>query len=120
MKVSHLTKRQRSKISERELAKTIGGRVQIASGALPVAALKGDVKTKFFLLDDKTTVAKSYSLKLEDFRKIRKQAFDARRRPGMRVHFENDGQPVSLYVVEERDFLKLMELYEEEAKKGAA
>ena len=112
MRVSHLSNRQRSRLSEKELAKKVGGRVQIASGAMPVASMKGDVKTKVFLIDDKTTGAKSYSLKLADFRKIRKQAFQANRRPAMRVHFENEGEPVSLYVIEERDFLKLMELYE--------
>ena len=112
MNMKHLTNRQRSKISEKELAKKIGGRVQVASGAMPVAGLKGDVKTKSFMLDDKTTGAKSYSLKLDDFRKMRLQAFQANRRPAMRVHFENDGKPVSLYVIEERDFLRLMETYE--------
>lgn len=113
MKIKHLTNRQRSKISENHLAKQLGGRRQIASGALPVASLKGDVKTKTFLLDDKTTGAKSYSLKLEDFRKIRKQAFQANRRPGMCVNFENDGQPVRVFIIEERDFLRLVETYEQ-------
>jgi hypothetical protein len=112
MNVRNLTNRQRSKISEKHLAKQLGGRVQIASGALPVASLKGDVKTKTFLIDDKTTGAKSYSLKLDDFRKMRKQAFQANRRPAMCVNFENDGQPVRIFVIEERDFLRLMETYE--------
>lgn len=107
--VSHLTNRKRSKISEKDLARKLGGRVQVASGAMPVASLKGDVKTKHFLLDDKTTGAKSYSLRLEDFRKIRKQAFQANRRPAMRVNYEGE---IAVYVIEERDFIKLQEAYE--------
>jgi hypothetical protein len=62
------------------------------------------------LIDDKTTGNASYSLKRDDFRKIRTQAFQARRRPAMSVHFENEG--LRLFVIDEIDFHRLMETYE--------
>lgn len=102
-----LTKKQRSLRSENELAKTFGGRRQPASGALPVASLKGDVKTKTFLFDDKVTGAKSFSVTIKDWNKLRKQAFQARRTPVLRVNFD-DGP--NLYVIDQRTFSLLNDL----------
>ena len=94
----HLTKRSRSQKSEKALAKQMGGTVQIASGAMPVASLKGDVKTRHFLVDDKTTQAKSFSVKLTDWLKIRKQAYGIKRRhPIIHINFEETG--VDLFVI---------------------
>ena len=102
---SHLSKRQRSKISERELAKNLGGRVQPASGALPVAALKGDVITSRFLLDDKTTLAKSFSVSEELLTKLEHDAFRARRLAALRVRFEKTGR--SFFVISETTFNRI-------------
>jgi len=99
---SHLTKRQRSRISERELAKKVGGRVQPASGALPVAALKGDVITERFMFDDKTTLAKSFSVTEEVLVKLERDAFRARRMAALRVRFEHSGR--SFFVISEQTF----------------
>ena len=104
MKIKHLSRRFRSKQSEKALAKQFGGKVQPASGALPVKNRKGDVKTAEWLFDDKTTGAKSYQLKAADFNKIRTQAFKMHRRPAMRIRFE-DGP--TLFIISEMDFIQI-------------
>jgi len=106
---SHLTKRQRSKWSETELAREHGGRRQPASGALPVAGLKGDVITNQFLFDDKTTGAKSFSVTDATMQKLARDAFQARRLPVMRVRFEATNH--SVYVVDEQVFKRLTHAY---------
>lgn len=104
MSTFHLTKKQRSLRSEKELAKQVNGRRQPASGALPVAALKGDVKTADFLFDDKVTQAKSYAIKTSDWEKLRKQAFQARRKPVMRINFD---EGPTLFIVSQELFFNL-------------
>lgn len=103
--VSHLTKRQRSKLSENDLARQFGGRRQPASGALPVAALKGDVITDTFLFDDKTTGAKSFAVNANTFQKLAREAFSVRKVPAMRVRFETTGR--ALFVIDEMTFKRL-------------
>ena len=110
--MSHLTKRARSQKSEKALALKHGGRVQPASGALPVKSLKGDVRLKHFLIDDKTTEAKSFSLKLEDWMKIRNQAYSMQRRhPVIHVNFEQTGTDV--YVIGALAFERFLEYLNE-------
>lgn len=109
MKMRHKTNRQRSNASEKQLARQLGGRQQMASGSLPVKSLKGDVRTSDFLLDDKTTLAKSYGVKLADWRKLRKQAWAVHRRPAIAIHFEEEG--VRLFVISEQEFLDLTRIY---------
>lgn len=103
---SHLTKRQRSRISERELARKVGGRVQPASGALPVAGLKGDVVTEQMMFDDKTTLAKSFSVADDLMVKLDRDAFRARKMGVLRVHFEKTGR--SVFVVSELTFNRIL------------
>lgn len=109
---SHLSKRQRSKHSENQLARQYNGRVQPASGALPVAALKGDVVTDIFLFDDKTTGAKSFSVNEETFLKLARDAFRMRRIPAMRVRFESSNR--AYYVIDGTTFTRLVDFLEEE------
>lgn len=107
MKLRHLTKKERSKRSERELAKQFGGKVQPASGALPVASFKGDVVAGNILFDDKNTVRRSFSVSLAVLEKLRKQAFQCGHRvPVLTVKF--DGGP-RFYVLDEASFLKVRE-----------
>jgi hypothetical protein len=101
------TKRGRSQKSEKELAKRLGGRVQPASGALPVKSLKGDVVTPDWLIDDKATLRTSYSIGLKAWRKIRKQAWAMKRMACIHVNFE---EGASLYIIEERAFMLFNEL----------
>lgn len=103
---SHLTKRQRSKWSENKLAGVHGGRRQPASGALPVAGLKGDVITDRFMFDDKTTGAKSFSVNDATMQKLARDAFQARRMPLMHVRFEGTNR--SYYVMDAATFNRLL------------
>lgn len=107
LKRPYHSKRNRSKRSEKSLAKKLGGRVQPASGALPVASLKGDVVTDRFCVDDKTTLSASFSVKVADIRKIERQAFQMRRLPVMSVQFENYGN-TRVYVLTELAFNTLV------------
>ena len=55
-----------------------------------------------FLFEDKTTLKASYSLKLADWRKIRKQAWQVKKYPAMSINFEEPG--VRVFVVSEEFF----------------
>lgn len=109
---SHLTNKQRSKWSENELARQYKGRRQPASGALPVAGLKGDVITSDFLFDDKTTGCASFSVNDAAFRKHVVDAFKARRLPVMRVRFEKTNR--SVYVIDENLFHRFLHYFKNE------
>ena len=66
-------RKKRSLRQERDLAEAIGGRQQPGSGAIP--GLKGDVRLKgVFRCESKSTVHRSWSLKLDDLAKIRSEA----------------------------------------------
>jgi len=92
------TNKERSKRSEKLLAKAVGGRVQLASGALPIARFKGDVITPRFLLEDKTTRQRSFRITPELWNKIAKQAFCAgHREPVIHIRFED--ADLEVYVV---------------------
>lgn len=95
---------KRARRSELELAKSTGGRRQPASGALP--GRKGDVRTNGFLVEDKFTDAKSYTLKADDWRKIEQEA--AMTPPGLRprMRITITGLP-KLCVLLEDDYLYL-------------
>lgn len=88
--------------SERALAKQLGGRVQPGSGNLPIAGLKGDVALDSLLLDDKTTLAASFSVKLTWLLKLRAEALRTGRQAALRVSFERQG--VACYVITEELF----------------
>jgi hypothetical protein len=107
----HRSVKKRSLRSENRLASLLGGKRQPASGALPVAAFKGDVKTKFCLIDDKVTGKDSYSVKIDFMRKLRSEAFKAgNRKPVLSISFENRA---TYYVITEEMFLEYMRLKQE-------
>lgn len=103
--------KDRSKKSEKQVAKMLGGRVQPASGALPVLALKRDVSTKHLLVEDKTTLKGSYSIKKADWEKLRAQAILQGKKPVYSVNFEQE-PPRRVFVIDEALFVHLMKLYE--------
>jgi hypothetical protein len=70
---------KKSQHHEKRLAKKIGGSRVAASGAF--WSRKGDVRTEDYLVEHKYTAAKSYSLKVEDLRKLEVQATMAGRIP---------------------------------------
>lgn len=103
--------RRRSKKSEAYVAGKLGGKVQPASGALPVAAFKRDVKTESLLVEDKTTKSKSYSLKQTDMAKLKIQARMMGRHGVYTVNFENDPK-LRVFVMDESFFYELLSYYE--------
>lgn len=80
------TRKQRSKVQEKEVASALGGRVRPNSGATLYA--KGDVLTPLFLVEAKTTERKSFSLTQDLLKKIESEAFAEGKDPLMIVRFE--------------------------------
>lgn len=108
LRASKRNTRRQSEASEKRAAATHKGRVQPGSGALPVAAFKGDVITKDWLIEDKVTGKKSFSVTLAMWKKIRAQAFGAgKRKPLLRVSLD-EGR-TTLVVLNEYDFEELCE-----------
>ena len=108
--------RKFSKRQEKQVAKEINGKVQPNSGATPF--YKGDVVTKHFLTDCKTSVEnkKSYSVKFEDIEKLKKERFGSGKQyEALVFNFGPDTE--NLYVVTKRtmlDFIKFLEGEENE------
>lgn len=100
----YLGNKKRSKHSERDLAEKLGGRVQIASGAINRFDLKADVVSEEFLCDDKVCGGKSFSITLKLWKKLSKEAWMNDKRPLMRINFV-EGEPV--FVMDELTFLEL-------------
>jgi hypothetical protein len=96
---------------EKPLAKELGGRVQLASGALPQARNKGDVKTDLLLVDSKCTDAASYKLCLKDLEKITREALAMNRIPVLAVQFERD-KTTDVMVMRKQDFIAMVKVYE--------
>jgi len=95
--------KKKSKAQESRTAKEFGGKATPASGALDGA--KGDIKTPYFLIENKFTDKKSYSLKLETWDKIAKEAIkESLRYPLMQI----DIQGRQLVVVEKYVFLDML------------
>ena len=99
----HLSNKARSKRSEKRAAQIHKGRIQPASGALPVARFKGDIVTSRYVVDDKTTNRKSFAINADIFRKLRREAWINDRLPMIRIEFQN----LTLCVIEEKDFTRL-------------
>jgi hypothetical protein len=95
---------KRSRRSEEELAKSTGGTRQPGSGAFPNR--KGDVRENGFLVEDKFTDAKSYTLTTDTWLKITREA--GMTPPGLRprMRLTLPGIP-KLCVMLEDDYLYL-------------
>lgn len=107
------TNKERSLASERQLARLVGGTVQRASGAVNRRTLKGDVVSKPFLFEDKVTKHRSYAVTRELFRTHSKHSWKVKKRPALRINFEDDGTgPLRLYVISEREFMEYLQLIE--------
>ena len=66
---------------EQYIAKVLGGKTQIASGAIPLVGMKGDVVTKDFLIECKATAKSYFNLKRKVVEKIEKEALKCGRVP---------------------------------------
>lgn len=79
----------RSKVQEKELAKRIGGKTTIASGA---KYEKGDVRKKRVVrIEAKTTKNKSFSVTLDMVRKIEEAALASDEMPILVIEFITEG-----------------------------
>lgn len=82
--------KKKSKKQESKVAKEIGGKVTIASGALYFQ--KADIRSEEFLIEAKTTEKSFYSLNIQIWNKIEKEALrDNLRTPLMHIQ-TNDGK----------------------------
>lgn len=116
-----------SNMQEKRIAKKLGGKTQPASGALPIASLKSDVKVTNskdwkVLVSAKTSMVKNYqvgkrsfTLKKEWLEEVKHQAFEGGYDFGVvSISFDNRKD---FYIVEDVDFenmLKALKEYEEE------
>lgn len=93
--------RKKSQKQEKKVAKELNGRVTPASGALDCA--KGDVRSDYFLIECKTTSKDFYSLSLDTWDKISKEALrDGMRVPVMCIDLEDGERRYA--VINESDF----------------
>jgi len=95
--------------SERLVAKRLGGRTRPASGALE--GCKGDVELNTYLLEAKSTIHKSMSVKLDWLLKIEAEALAEQKMPALSVTFvDATGSPVrggKWVLVRESEFREL-------------
>ncbi len=91
------TPQEKGRRYEKKLAKKVGGRVQLASGALPFA--KEDISTETHLIQVKSTTKNSYTLKLEDLEILRENAIKIGKRPALMLHIGNRSWKVTEGVV---------------------
>jgi hypothetical protein len=103
-----------SNMQEKRIAKMMGGETQPASGALPIASKKGDVRSNKsenwkLLIDGKTTMAKTYQegvrskvLHKDELLKVEQQAREGGYDIGvLAISFDNK---TDYYVVKDIDF----------------
>ena len=114
-------------MQEKRIAKKLGGKTQPASGALPIASLKSDVKVTNsedwkVLISAKTSMVKnhqvgkrSFTLKKEWLEEVKHQAFEGGYDFGVvSISFDNRQD---FYILEDVDFenmLKALKEYEAE------
>lgn len=97
------TTRERSSRQESRIASEINGRTTINSGA---TFGENDVVNDFMEVEAKTTLHDSFSLKLADFRKLKKKA-KVNKIPAMVIDFENSHD--SLAVIPYDDLIYLIQ-----------
>lgn len=97
--------KKKSQAQEKKVAKDIGGKTILASGALWFA--KGDVRSDRFLIECKTTGNRYYSLSSSTWEKIYYEAVkDGLRIPVMCITLERENKTLALLRVEDFEGLK--------------
>ena len=90
------TTKYRSNLQEKRVAKEIGGKVTIASGAFDFQ--KGDVRHDQFLVECKTTEKSFYALTYEVWKKIQTEALrDGLRLPVMSIDLEDGKHKLAVF-----------------------
>lgn len=87
--VTKLDKKKLSNKHEKDIAQFFNGKVQIASGAIPLVGLKGDVITQDYLIECKATEKSFYTLKRKVVEKIEKEAMKCGRTPLLAIRVLN-------------------------------
>jgi hypothetical protein len=91
-RLSSQAKGSHGRASERKVAKSLGGRLTPASGA--VEGAKGDIRTDDFLIEAKSTIASSMKLELDWLIKINSEAQAIGKTPALSIRFVTEnGQP---------------------------
>lgn len=92
---------KRSRLQENKAAKDYKGFRTPASGATWHS--KGDVKTDDYLIECKSTINKSFSLKIDSLYKLKKQALIENKLPIFEVEFSD----ATYVILDKEDFLML-------------
>ena len=66
---------------EKDIAEALNGKVQIASGAIPLVGMKGDIISPVYVIECKATLKDYYILKRKIVEKIEKEALKCGRVP---------------------------------------
>lgn len=97
--------------SERKTAKRIDGAVRPGSGS--VEGAKGDIMTHSYLLENKCTSKRSFSVKIEWLQKITKEAREEGKLPGLSIQFvdyHGNSKPHGRWVmIPESEFIDMIE-----------
>ena len=97
--------------AEKRTAKRLGAKLTPASGGLDGA--KGDMALPSFLIENKSTVNASMSLKLDWLLKIKQEALERGLTPAVTLQFTSgNGQPLdggSYVIIEEQVFREICE-----------
>lgn len=84
-----MDKKKLSNKHEKDIAEVFNGRVQIASGAIPLVGMKGDVVSPDYLIECKATEKSFYALKRKVVEKIEKEALKCGRIPILAIRVSN-------------------------------
>lgn len=84
-----MDKKKLSNKHEKDIAEIFNGRTQIASGAIPLVGMKGDVISPDYLIECKATEKTFYALKRKVVEKIEKEALKCGRVPILAIRISN-------------------------------
>ena len=76
------------RLAEPKIAKRLGGKTTLGSGAIDRD--KGDINLPEFLIEAKTTLADSISIKQDWLLKIYQEALEKHKEPAMAINFVNE------------------------------
>ena len=111
MSLDKILQRRRAKLvvtQERKVAVDIGGRTQPGSGNQWNA--KGDVKSESLLIECKSTIHQSFTLKVDVLEKIEREAALAGREAVLQVEFQGKRRVAKYAVISYDRLLELLEL----------
>lgn len=100
--------------SEKKTAKRLSGKLKPGSGAMEGA--KGDMSVDGYLIENKSTIKESMTLKLDWLHKISNEALQTNQTPALAIQFvtgNGDAKPFGKWVaIPERDFQEYLRMQE--------